>query len=103
MLRATHWEALRLDLLKRLDIQPDSVAWQLALSVAWSCLAFALLFTLDGIEDAAGHEESACSLSRSMTMALSLLIGISWERTLEESIQNLANLGQPQQATTSSL
>jgi len=103
MLWATHWEALRLDFLKHWDIQPGSVAWQLALSVVSSCLAFALLFTLDGIEDAAGHEESARSLTRSMTMALSLLMGISWECTLEESIRNLASLGQPQQATASSL
>merc|ERR1711974_579907 len=90
-------------LLKHLDIQPDSVAWQLVLSVAWSCLAFALLFTLDGMEDAAGHEESARSLTRSMTMALSLLMGISWERTIEECIQNLASLGRTRQTTVSSL
>jgi len=103
MLWATHWEALRLDFLKHWQIQPGSIAWQLGLSVVSSCLAFALLFTLDGIEDAAGHEESARSLTRSMTMALSLLIGFSWECSLEESIRNLTSLSFPQQATSSSL
>jgi len=92
ILWAMRWEALRIEFLTEIDVEPGTIAWQVMLAMVASVFSLLLILILDMIENAAGKDGICGSTVRSVIASLSLLVGFSWQRCFAACLKALASL-----------
>jgi len=92
MIFATRWLALRISQLKKWQVAPGTVAWQVIQAIAMSGLATALTSLLHGVDrrlerkDPTVHALIHCAVSD-----LILLVALSWEMSFDLAVKQVCH------------
>jgi len=78
VLWATWWQLFRMDFLATVSATPGTLAGQIVLALVVSLIAFAVVCTLNKIEDRVGPEKLG-GVMQSIVTAVGVLVGFSWQ------------------------
>lgn len=92
LLFAAKWQIGRLLFRVGSGLEEESTVQRVFLALTISLLAFILIFILDKIDDLKATSESVQRCTRSLSQALGILIGFSWESSFNGGVEVLAEL-----------